>query len=111
LDLPFAHLEPYGVIGVIYAWNWPVLNAMRAVLPAIVAGNAVVLKPSEFAPLSALLQRELAIEAGWPEDIFLVATGAGNTGRALVAGWDAMAPAAPSSLAPRPSSLSERLRS
>ena len=76
--------EPYGVIGVISAWNWPVLNAMRAVLPAIVAGNAVVVKPSEIAPLSALLQRELADEAGWPADVFLIATGAGDTGRALV---------------------------
>ncbi|NJD11639.1 MAG: aldehyde dehydrogenase family protein [Gemmatimonadetes bacterium] len=77
--------EPYGVIGVISAWNWPVLNGMRAVLPAIAAGNSVVMKPSEVAPLSALLQREIATEAGWPEDIFLIATGAGDTGRALVA--------------------------
>jgi len=75
--------EPYGVVGVISPWNWPVLNAMRAVLPAIVAGNAVVLKPSEASPLSALLQQELAAEAGWPPDTFLVATGGGATGAAL----------------------------
>lgn len=76
--------EPFGVVGVISPWNWPVLNSMRAVLPAIVAGNAVVLKPSEAAPFSALLMRELADEAGWPDDIFLIATGLGPTGAALV---------------------------
>ena len=77
--------EPYGVVGVIAPWNWPVLNAMRAVLPALVAGNTVVLKPSEAAPLSALLMRRLADEAGIPGDVFLVATGDGSTGAALVA--------------------------
>lgn len=81
--------EPYGVVGVIAPWNWPVLNAMRAVLPALVAGNTVVLKPSEAAPLSALLMRELADAAGFPADVFLVATGDGTTGAALVgAGLD-----------------------
>lgn len=76
--------EPFGVVGVISPWNWPVLNSMRAVLPAIIAGNTVVLKPSEAAPFSALLMRELADEAGWPDDIFLIATGGGPTGAALV---------------------------
>lgn len=76
--------EPYGVVGVISPWNWPVLNAMRAVFAAIAAGNAVILKPSEATPLTALLLRELADEAGWPADVFLIATGDGRTGAALV---------------------------
>ncbi|HEX6940430.1 MAG TPA: aldehyde dehydrogenase family protein [Longimicrobiales bacterium] len=76
--------EPFGVIGVIGPWNLAVLNGMRAVLPALVAGNAVVWKASEMSPLSALLMRELAREAGIPDDVFLVATGDGATGAALI---------------------------
>lgn len=76
--------EPYGVIGVIGPWNFPVLNCMRAVLAALVCGNTVVLKPSEASPLSALLMRELATEAGLPDDVFIVVTGDGRTGAALV---------------------------
>lgn len=76
--------EPYGVVGVIGPWNLPVLNTMRATLAALVAGNAVVLKPSEFSPFTALRLAELAAEAGLPADLFLVATGDGATGEALV---------------------------
>ncbi len=76
--------EPYGVIGVIGPWNFPVLNCMRAVLAALVCGNTVVLKPSEASPLSALLMRELATTAGLPDDVFIVVTGDGRTGAALV---------------------------
>lgn len=76
--------EPYGVVGVIGPWNFPVLNTMRATLAALAAGNAVVLKPSEFTPFTALRLAELAREAGLPEDVFLVATGDGETGEALV---------------------------
>lgn len=76
--------EPYGVVGVIGPWNFPVLNCMRSVLAALMCGNAVVLKPSEASPLSALLLRELADEAEIPGDVFLVATGYGPTGAALV---------------------------
>jgi acyl-CoA reductase-like NAD-dependent aldehyde dehydrogenase len=75
--------EAHGVIGVIGPWNFPVLNCMRSVLAALMCGNAVVLKPSEASPLSALLMRELADEAGIPGDVFLVATGYGPTGAAL----------------------------
>ena len=76
--------EPFGVVGIISPWNFPVVNPMRAVLAALVTGNTVVLKPSEMSPLSMLLIREIASEAGIPEDVFLVATGDGGTGRALV---------------------------
>ncbi|MDX1673913.1 MAG: aldehyde dehydrogenase family protein [Longimicrobiales bacterium] len=76
--------EPYGVVGVISPWNFPIVNPMRVVLAALVTGNTVVLKPSEYAPMSAVLMRQLALEAGIPEDVFLVATGDGETGAALV---------------------------
>lgn len=76
--------EPYGVIGVIGPWNFPVLNVMRAVMAGLVTGNAVVLKPSEATPLTALRLRELALDAGFPAETFQVATGDGGTGRALV---------------------------
>jgi acyl-CoA reductase-like NAD-dependent aldehyde dehydrogenase len=78
--------EPYGVVGIIAPWNFPVVNPMRAVLATLVTGNTVVLKPSELTPLSALLMREIALEVGFPEDVFLVATGGGATGQALVEG-------------------------
>lgn len=78
--------EPFGVMGVISPWNFPILNPMRVVMAALVTGNAVVLKPSERSPMSAVLMRQLALEAGLPEDVFLVATGDGETGQALVAG-------------------------
>ncbi|HEY0673577.1 MAG TPA: aldehyde dehydrogenase family protein, partial [Longimicrobiales bacterium] len=77
--------EPHGVIGIIGPWNFPVLNCMRSVLAALATGNTVVLKPSEASPLSAVLIRELATTAGIPDDVFLVATGDGSTGAALVA--------------------------
>ncbi|HEX6557875.1 MAG TPA: aldehyde dehydrogenase family protein, partial [Longimicrobiales bacterium] len=76
--------EPYGVVAVIGPWNFPVLNCMRSVLAALVCGNTVVLKPSEASPLCALLMRDLASQAGIPDDVFLVATGDGATGAALV---------------------------
>jgi acyl-CoA reductase-like NAD-dependent aldehyde dehydrogenase len=76
--------EPFGVVGIISPWNFPILNPMRAVLAALATGNTVVLKPSELSPLSALLARDIAREAGLPEDVFHVATGDGATGRALV---------------------------
>ncbi len=76
--------EPYGVIGIIGPWNFPVLNCMRSALAALMCGNTVVLKPSEASPLSSLLMRELADRAGIPDDVFLIATGASETGAALV---------------------------
>ncbi len=78
--------EPFGVIGIISPWNFPVVNPMRAVMAALVTGNTVVLKPSEMSPLSAVLMREIALEAGFPQDVFLIATGDGSTGAALVNG-------------------------
>jgi aldehyde dehydrogenase (NAD+) len=76
--------EPLGVVGVITPWNFPMVIASWKLAPALACGNTVVHKPSEEAPLSALRLRELALEAGFPEDVWHVVTGDGATGRALV---------------------------
>ena len=75
--------EPYGVVGIISPWNYPFMLAAGVALPALVAGNAVVLKPSELAPASGLLLGELLLEAGVPADVIRVLPGAGPTGAAL----------------------------
>ena len=76
--------RPLGVIGVIGPWNYPLTNSFGDCIPALAAGNAVVLKPSEVTPLTSLLMAEALRECGLPEDVFLVATGDGATGAALV---------------------------
>jgi acyl-CoA reductase-like NAD-dependent aldehyde dehydrogenase len=76
--------EPYGVIGVISPWNYPFSIPATEALAALIAGNAVVLKPSEFTSLIALELAELFYSAGVPKDIFQVVVGDGATGAALV---------------------------
>ncbi|MGV9321671.1 aldehyde dehydrogenase family protein [Streptomyces sp. NPDC003660] len=77
--------EPLGVVGVIAPWNFPLPIAAWGSFPALAAGNAVVLKPAETTPLTALRLAELALEAGLPEHLFQVLPGYGHTaGRALV---------------------------
>ena len=76
---------PYGVVGVIGPWNYPLLNNFGDAIPALMAGNSVVLKPASITPLSSLLMAEGMRVVGVPEDVFLVGTGCGSTiGRALV---------------------------
>ena len=76
--------EPLGVVGAISAWNYPLLMATWKVAPALAAGNCVVLKPAERAPLSCLRLAELFMEAGGPAGVFNVVNGLGPTaGRAL----------------------------
>jgi acyl-CoA reductase-like NAD-dependent aldehyde dehydrogenase len=77
--------EPLGVVGIVTPWNFPMVIASWKLAPALACGNTVVHKPSEEAPLSALRLRELALEAGFPEDVWQVVTGDASTGRALVA--------------------------
>ena len=78
--------EPVGVVAAIAPWNFPMMIALWKVMPALAAGCTVVLKPSEFTPLSALKLAELAIEAGVPPGAFNVAIGRGpTTGAALTA--------------------------
>ncbi|WP_246776675.1 aldehyde dehydrogenase [Microvirga sp. VF16] len=77
--------EPYGVVGAISPWNVPMVLATAKFAPAIAAGNAVVLKPSELTPFTAVRLAELAIEAGLPAGIFNVVVGDGmNAGEPLV---------------------------
>ncbi len=80
---------PYGVVGVIGPWNYPLINNFGDAIPALMAGNSVVLKPASITPMSSLLMAEGMREVGVPEDVFLVATGAGGTvGSALVESVD-----------------------
>jgi acyl-CoA reductase-like NAD-dependent aldehyde dehydrogenase len=75
---------PVGVVGVIGPWNYPIANSFGDCIPALAAGNSVVLKPSEVTPLSSLLMEEMMLECGLPEGVFQVATGDGSTGAALI---------------------------
>lgn len=78
-------LEPLGVVGVIAPWNFPMPIAAWGTAPALAAGNAVILKPAETTPLTALRLAELALEAGLPEHLFQVLPGRGDlAGDALV---------------------------
>ncbi|HET9010900.1 MAG TPA: aldehyde dehydrogenase family protein, partial [Gemmatimonadaceae bacterium] len=76
---------PLGVVAVVSPWNYPFMLAAGVVLPALVAGNAVLLKPSELTPTSGALLGELLAEAGAPSGVMTVVQGAGATGAALVA--------------------------
>ena len=76
--------EPHGVIGIISPWNYPISIPATETLAALVAGNAVVLKPSEFTPLVALELASLLHAAGVPDDVFQVIVGDGSAGAALV---------------------------
>jgi acyl-CoA reductase-like NAD-dependent aldehyde dehydrogenase len=76
--------KPLGLIGVIGPWNYPLTNSFGDCIPALMAGNAVILKPSEVTPLTSLLLAEGMRESGLPEGVFSVATGRGEAGAALV---------------------------
>ncbi len=81
--------EPVGVVGSIAPWNYPLQMAAWKVLPAIAAGNTIVLKPAENTPLTALRFAELATEAGLPDGVVNVLTGTGaEAGEVLVAHHD-----------------------
>jgi len=76
--------RPLGLIGVIGPWNYPLTNSFGDCIPALAAGNSVILKPSEVTPLTSLLMAEGLRESGLPEGVFQVATGRGETGAALI---------------------------
>jgi acyl-CoA reductase-like NAD-dependent aldehyde dehydrogenase len=81
--LSYTTREPLGVVGVILPWNGPTGTAVARVAPALTCGNAVVVKPSEYSPLSAFRVAELAIEAGMPAGLVNVVPGDGSTGALL----------------------------
>jgi acyl-CoA reductase-like NAD-dependent aldehyde dehydrogenase len=76
--------EPLGLVGIIGPWNYPFVNSFGDAIPALAAGNSVILKPSEVTPLTSLLMRDGLEECGMPADVFQVATGYGPTGAALI---------------------------
>lgn len=82
--------EPYGVVGVVGPWNFPLVNGFGDCVPALMAGNSVILKPSEVTPLSSLLMAEMLVESGVPDGVFQVACGDGATGAALTQQVDCM---------------------
>jgi aldehyde dehydrogenase (NAD+) len=84
LDQEFPEYEPCGVVGQIIPWNFPLLMAAWKIAPALATGNAVVLKPAEYTPLTALAFSELCQEAGLPAGVVNIVTGDGSTGEALV---------------------------
>jgi gamma-glutamyl-gamma-aminobutyraldehyde dehydrogenase len=82
--LHYVLREPLGVVGAISPWNYPALMAAWKFAPALAAGNTVVLKPAEQAPLSCLLLARLFVEAGGPAGVFNVVNGIGEVaGQAL----------------------------
>lgn len=82
----FTVLEPFGVVAAITPWNSPIMNDATKVAPALAAGNAVILKPSEDSPLLAPELARIALAAGLPRDLLQVVQGRGaDVGAALVA--------------------------
>jgi aldehyde dehydrogenase (NAD+) len=81
-----VRLEPIGVCGLITPWNWPINQIVVKIAPALAAGCTMVLKPSEYSPLSALLFAEVLDEAGVPPGVFNLVNGDGpNVGAAIAA--------------------------
>lgn len=83
--LNYSIREPYGVIGAIIPWNFPIINVATKVAPILGCGNTVVLKSAEQAPLTALLLAKICVEEGLPPGVFNVINGDAEAGEALVA--------------------------
>jgi acyl-CoA reductase-like NAD-dependent aldehyde dehydrogenase len=79
-----VYWEPMGVLAVIAPWNYPLLLPFGEIIPGLLAGNAVVLKPSEFTTRTAVLGHELLLAAGCPPELCQLAVGGGDVGAALV---------------------------
>src|SRR5690606_33209179 len=77
--------RPHGVVGQVIPWNFPLLMLAWKIAPALATGNTVVLKPAETTPLTALLFAEVCQQADLPPGVVNIITGAGETGRALIA--------------------------
>src|SRR3954452_24386269 len=75
---------PLGVVGVIGPWNYPLTNSFGDSIPAMMAGNSVLLKPSEVTPLTSMLMGEMLRECGLPEDVYQVIPGYGETAEAII---------------------------
>lgn len=80
----YVSYEPYGVVGVIIPWNGPLFAATMVMAPALAAGNCVVLKSPDLAPYSAMMLAEIIHEAGFPDGVVNLVTGAADVGEAMV---------------------------
>ncbi len=78
--------EPYGVIAIISPWNFPFSIPLAQIIPALVAGNAVLVKPSELTPWTGALVGELIARAGFPANLVQIIQGAGDLGSAIIDG-------------------------
>lgn len=83
-ELAYTIPEPYGVIGIIITWNGPLVSVGMKVIPALAAGNTVVVKPSELTPYATELFMDLVGQAGIPTGVVNVVPGAAEAGEALV---------------------------
>ena len=80
----YLHFVPRGVVGIIAPWNFPFSIPLGEAMMSLIAGNGVVLKPSEVTPLIALKAKEIHDAADLPPDLFQIVTGRGPTGAALI---------------------------
>lgn len=80
----YLHYTPLGVIGIISPWNFPFVLALSEVVTALIAGNTVVLKPSELAPMSGQIIADMFESVNLPQHVFQIVHGDGKTGAALV---------------------------
>lgn len=76
--------HPIGVVGIISPWNFPLVLTIGEAIPALMAGNGVVIKPSELTPLSALFGVEMGQKAGFPQNLIQVVVGSGEAGEMLI---------------------------
>src|SRR5439155_1902752 len=91
LTATYDHRHPVGVVGVIAPWNYPWALSISDSVPALAAGNAVIIKPDGQTPFSSLFGNELLEEAGLPADVLQVVTGSGaELGPHLIAGTQYM---------------------
>lgn len=79
----YVEYEPHGVVGIISPWNYPLLLPLGQIVPALMAGNAVLFKPSENTPLVGQLIADLLWESGIPQKVFKIIQGRGDVGAAL----------------------------
>ena len=80
----YLHWKPRGLIGIIGPWNFPLIICNGPAVVALLAGNAVLIKPSEFTPLVQDLAKNVFVDAGVPSDLIQVVHGYGETGRAVI---------------------------
>lgn len=80
----YINREPIGVVGAIVPWNFPLIISIYKIGPALACGNSVIIKPSEYTPLSILKFHELAIKCGLPEGVLNVVVGGPETGKLIV---------------------------